>query len=385
MLWGFVLLYDVAEERAGWRAAVAGGALFGAAATMRTEALVYLAATGAVVCLAALVRRRSVAATVVRGVLILVGAVIPILVNQVLEYVTLGGSMRAGRAARTADAVGTSLSTRVREALMTTVGLNRFELDLDLLMGALVVALMVYATWRLSRDDEEAPTFGLAVMAVAAALLVLRFADGLGFVSGLLTASPLAAIGLFLGWRRGLRLPLVVGAAALPLVWAFQYAGGAGPQWGGRYELMSGALFAILAAVALEGRRVALVAVVTMSALVTVFGIAWLSQRSNTVAEGMEAILARHDQAVISIEAHALREGGAFYDERSHWLTATTQSEIREAASIVQHAGDTEFALVASDGRKTPARIGEFTKRGTQRVVFLRPDVHLEVVTYRVP
>ena len=51
MLWGVVLLLDVLERRAGWRGALGAGALFGAAATMRTEALVYLAVAAGLACL----------------------------------------------------------------------------------------------------------------------------------------------------------------------------------------------------------------------------------------------------------------------------------------------------------------------------------------------
>jgi hypothetical protein len=178
---------------------------------------------------------------------------------------------------------------------------------------------------------------------------------------------------------------LLVAALALPLVWAFQYSGGAGPQWGGRYELMSGALFAIVGIVVLERRREAFIAVIAVSAVVTGFGLAWLSQRSNTVAEGMQALVDRHDQAVISYEAHALREGGAFYSPDLHWLTATSSDELERAVTVVDRAGDREFALVANDGRKTPHTVGGFTKQGTQRIVFLRPDIHLQVDTYRAP
>src|SRR5438132_11672 len=47
MAWAVVLLVDVVEGRAGWRAVLGAGLLFGSAATMRTEALVYaLVATG---------------------------------------------------------------------------------------------------------------------------------------------------------------------------------------------------------------------------------------------------------------------------------------------------------------------------------------------------
>ena len=314
----------------------------------------------------------------------LVGLAVPILANQLLEYATVGGSIRAGRATSTARAAGSSLSTRVREAFMTTLGLNRFELNLDLVLGALIVALVVYATWRLTKDDDGARLVGGGLMVVAALLVVLRFTGGLGFVSGMLTASPLAAVGLVLGWgRRRVRVPVIVACVSLPLVWAFQYSGGAGPQWGGRYTLLSGALLAIAAVVVLEGRRAALVAVLLMAALVTGFGLAWLSQRSRGVASGFEAIVARHDQAVISVEAHALREGGAFYDSSLRWLTATDESELADAATILRDRHIDEFALVASEGRRTPRHIGNFTKRGTQQVKFLRPDVRLDVVTYR--
>ena len=299
---------------------------------MRTEALLYFAVAGLVTCVVRLSRRRRLSDPVGRGIAMLGGLAVPLVLEQLLEEVTLGGSLRAGRAGSTADAVGSGLGTRIREAFMTTLGLNRFPLTMDIVVGALIVALVVFGVWRLARDDGKEPLLGVALVAVACMFMVLRFTDGLGFVSGLLTASPLAAVGLVLGWRRRTSLPVLVGALALPLVWAFQYSGGAGPQWGGRYELLSGALFAVVGIVVLEGKRVALVAAVTAAALVTAFGLAWLSQRSNTVAEGMEAIVARHDQAVVSLEAHALREGGAFYDPTRRWLTGTTSTKLRRGS-----------------------------------------------------
>ena len=237
MLSGFVAFYDVAERRAGWRRALVGGLLFGAAATMRTEALIYFAVAGLGACVVTLARRRSLLDAFTRGVAMLGGLAVPLVLNQVLEYATVGGSMRAGRATSTANAAGTGLSTRVREAFTTTLGLNRFELNLDIVLGGIIVALIVYGAWRLTREDAPDPLLGVAVIGVAALFLVLRFTEGLGFLSGLLTASPIAAVGVLLGWRRATRFPLLVGALALPLVWAFQYSGGAGPQWGGRYEI----------------------------------------------------------------------------------------------------------------------------------------------------
>ena len=60
----------------------------------------------------------------------------------------------------------------------------------------------------------------------------------------------------------------------------------------------------------------------------------WLSVRSNTVADGMATIVGRHDELVISRQTHLLREGGAFYDADEHWLTATTDPQLRQAVRI---------------------------------------------------
>jgi hypothetical protein len=171
--------------------------------------------------------------------------------------------------------------------------------------------------------------------------------------------------------------------AALPLVWFFQYSGGAGPQWGARYTLLSGALLLVAATVVLDGRRAAFVGALAVAVLITAFGIAWLSVRSTWVASGMQKIVDRQDQAVISGSQHLLREGGAFYDADAHWLTAAPGAQLDRAAGIVHDAGDTEFAYVVGHGTEVPAHIGAFERGRTQQVQFLRSDVTLDVVTYR--
>jgi hypothetical protein len=199
----------------------------------------------------------------------------------------------------------------------------------------------------------------------------------------MLTASPFAALGIVFGWRRDVRVIMTMAVVALPLVWFFQYSGGAGPQWGGRYSLLSGALLLIAATVVLDSHRTALVAACVVAALVTGFGLAWLSVRSHWDARGIEQIVDRHDQAVIAGEAHVLREGGAFYDPSRHWLTATSDEELRDAARIVADAGDTEFAYVVSAGAGIPHSIGGFERDGVERVAFLRSDIYLDVATFR--
>ena len=244
MLWGVVWLLRLLDDEHGLRAALVAGALFGGAATMRTEALVYLVVCGATAALVYLWRSRAVAATVLRGGALLVGAALPLAANEVLERVALGGTIRASRAAGTAADVGASATVRVQEAFTTLVGMNRFTRTADYVFGALIVVCIVLAVRAFRRSDEDLPIAGSAAIAGAVFLYLVGFSGGLGFVPGMLTASPFAAIGVALGWRKGVRIITVMAVAALPLVWAFQYSGGAGPQWGGRYTLLSGALLA---------------------------------------------------------------------------------------------------------------------------------------------
>ncbi len=228
----------------------------------------------------------------------------------------LGGTIRASRAAGTAAEVGVSASVRVQEALTTFVGVNRFEHTADYVLGALIVGCLALAVWSFRRAEDQIPLLASAALAGALFLMLVGLSGGLGFVPGMLVASPFAAMGFVFGWRKDVRIITVMAVAALPLVWLFQYSGGAGPQWGGRYTLLSGALLLVAATVVLEGHRAALVATVMLAALVTGFGLTWLSVRSQWAAHGIEQIVDRHDQAVISGEAHVLREGGAFYNPR---------------------------------------------------------------------
>jgi hypothetical protein len=346
---------------------------------------VYLAVCGGVACLVHLWRSRRITGTLLRGAALAAGAAVPLVANDVVERLVLGGTLRASRAAGTAAGVGVSATVRVQEAFTTLVGMNRFTRTADYVFGGLIVLCLVLAVRAFRRSDEHIPFSGSLAIAGAVFLYLVGFSAGLGFVPGMLTASPFAAIGFVLGWRRDVRIITVMAVAALPLVWAFQYSGGAGPQWGGRYTLLSGALLLVAATVVLEGHRAALVAACLVAALVTGFGVAWLSVRSHWAASAIERIVDRHDQAVISGEAHVLREGGAFYDPTLHWLTAIDGRELRRAASIVHQAGDSEFAYVVSDGVRAPATIGGYRRQGVERVQFLRSDIHLQVVTYRLP
>ena len=253
------------------------------------------------------------------------------------------------------------------------------------IVGAVVVTLVALGAWGMASRNRRHAALGAAAFAAGCVVYLVRFAQGWGFVPGMLVASPFAAVGLFLAWRRpALRLPAAIACAALPIAWYAQYQGGADPQWGGRYILLSGALLTIAGVVALRNAPGAFVAVTVLAAVTTAMGLGWLSVRSHTTADGMAAIVARDDQVVISRQTHMLREGGAFYTADRHWLTATTPAQLRDAVRIAQESGATELALVGGEDQAPPASLGSFTRGATERVSFVRPDVHLQVTTYRL-
>lgn len=388
MLWGVVLLLDVLDRRAGWRGALGAGALFGAAATMRTEALVYLVVAAGLVCLVMLVRDRRLGRPIGIGLLTLVGAAVPLVANRLLEQWTIGTDVRGTRAVGTASAAGTSASGRVREALTTAVGTGFSGLTSsgEIVVGVVAVVCVGGGAWCLTSTERRRTVLGVALFVFGAVVYLVRFGQGWGFVPGMLVASPLAAVGLCLAWaRRELRLPAAIACAALPIAWYAQYQGGADPQWGGRYILTSGTLLAIAGCVALRGRGRALVAVVALAAVTTLAGIAWLSVRSNTVADGMATIVARDDQMLISRQTHMLREAGAFYDADRKWLTATTGDELADAVAIARESGVREFALIGGADQPAPALIGDYQRGARELVPFIRPDAKVSVTTYRLP
>jgi hypothetical protein len=384
MLWAVVWFVDVARGRAGWRGALVGGVLFGAAGVLRTEALVYFAVTVLAVLTVLVVRERAWVRAIAVGSAAVAGLVGVLLANVALEILTIGASVRTGRAAGAAGAAGdATLWDRIDQATTTATGLNGFSTAIDWVVGAAIVLLLGAGAWALARPDGPRLLGGAAVVG-ACSLYAVRFSNGLEYVPGFLTASPLAAVGILLVWkRRELWLPAAVAVLALPLLWVTAYSDTMRPQWGGRYALTSGAILAVGAVVVLAGRRVALAAVLAVSLLVTGYGVVFLSVRSHSIADGMAAIVDRHDAAVISLEAHLLREGGAFYTPDRHWLTATDQKQLQKAVRIVRGAGDREFALLVPDELQVPAELGGFTRTATDRIA-VRPDQPLRVVTYRL-
>jgi hypothetical protein len=382
MIWGVVLLLDVADRRRGWRSALAGGALFGVAATMRTEALVYAVVTVTVLAWSA--RRHPRRDLLAAGVATVAGLAVPLLANQALEQLVLGAALRASRASGAASDGGVGFVARVEDALRTTVGLNDYRGAEDWLFGALIVLAFGVAVLRLLDDDARRRRLGWWALGVAGFLYVLRLKDGLGFLPGLLVASPLALVGVVAATRRpSFRTPVTIAVVALPLVWGFQYAGGANPQWGGRYVLCSGLLLAVVAAVALESAPWrTTVAVVAVAGAVTGSGLAWLAVRSHALARAVTAAAAEPGPVITTDLPHFWREGGGFYTPAVRWLTAETAAQLPAAVGVLGRLDAPTFTLVSATPREAPARLGPYT-RVSRRALPVVSGIDVSVSRYR--
>ncbi len=369
MAWGVVAAVDAAAGRSRWLG-LASGLAFGAAFSMRTEAAVYGFVAVGLACLL-LWRRRGLVAALVVGVLGAVGFVAMFLANSALEVALLGGSLRAGRSSGAASGGGSELAIRAKEAVATTAGLFPSTEPGMLALGLLAVALLALAVWRASGTGDRAIAriaFGGAV-----ALFLLRAVDGLGFVPGLVATAPFAVVGALLVWRAGVeragRDAVVMALVALPLVWIFQYSGGAVPQWGGRYVLTS-MLVLTAVGVGVSGLidKWLQVGLVALSAAVAVFGLAWMSHRTHEIGRAATTVAAI-DVPVVSAQDFWLRELGAVYDADTPWLSVAGQSRVPDAAAIVAQSGSPAFDLlwIPSEPDQAPPEVPGWYSGGEDR------------------
>jgi hypothetical protein len=379
MAWGVVAMVDVAASRSRWLALLAGLA-FGAAFSMRTEAVAYGFVVVGIGCLL-LWRRRGFLVAALAGALAAVGFGAMVLANYGLEVALLGASLRAERASDTAAVGGSDIVLRLREAFTTAIGLFPSLDTGPLLIGVLAVALLGWAVWRCSRPGDRGPARIAAVGVVV--LFAVRAVDGLGFVPGLAVTAPFAVAGVVLALDRRVttagRDAVLMALASLPVVWVFQYSGGAVPQWGGRYVLTSGL---VLAAVGVGASRLIdrwmQFLLVGLSAAVAVFGLVWMSYRTHEIGRAA-ATVGAIDVPVVSIQDFWLRELGSRYDQGSRWLSLTGAGQIPDGMAILDQAGEDTFVLLwIPDGSDaTPPEIPGWTAGEDRTETWLDVDFHL--------
>jgi hypothetical protein len=386
LLWAGVALVDAVGRRS-WKLAFVAGVLFGAAFSLRTEALVYAAVAGAFA--AWIAWRRAGPACVARlGAAMAGGALLSVGLDALLDQATVGRLIRLSRAGGAAAGAGGSGGTvpgsRISDAIATTVNLRASLDGAAYLQGAVLLLCLVMVVARFRRGSAE-PDRRLLVGygAVIALLYLTRFHEGPGFVPGLFAATPIAAVALVCGWQTPLRRTLTIAAlSALPLVWIFQFVGGAAPQWAGRYELPTTIVLLIVGAVGLEALpRWLARSFIGLSVGVTLFGVVWLGQRSHDVGEASRAVNRLPQPVLVSSDAHLFREMGGSYDPSARRLTAVTRADQDRAATVVHEAGFHEFGFIDLDS--DPVRQFSGYRAGDVQFIQLFDHVRLRVTTYR--
>ena len=355
MGWGAIVLVDAAQRGATWKRGLLAGALFGAAASMRTEALAYAFVGTAVVCVLLVVRERGVRSALVVGASAAAGLAALVAANAALETAVLGSTIRAARATGAAQSASGALGTRLDEAVTMSGGLLGSTAHSGYVVIVGLIAMLAFVAYRAARPRSDQRPAQL-VAAVVVVLYVARLAEGTGFIPGLVATTPFAAAGLALAWKEGsARVAALVALLSLPVVWLTDFTGGVLPQWGGRYILTSGLLLGAVGVARMEGAAKwgrALFAGLAVG--VTVFGLVWMSQRTHEVADAGAWIAARPEPVVVSDVQFWLRESGS-YEPTHRWLTTDKAGDLDRAAGIVTDAGFDRFGLITLDAPGKPS------------------------------
>jgi hypothetical protein len=379
--WAMVALLEVHAERASVRNSLLAGLAFGAAFTMRTEAAVYAFVALAVICLLVLQRTRSIIEPLRIGLAAMAGAAIPFLLNVLLERALLGQGLRASRTASAAAGGGTTLGTRLREGLTTTFSLSGSDSS-AILLGALIIVMLGYLAAKAIRGEQVADGGVLVVLgALSAGLYVFSFAShGFGFIPGFAMVTPFAAVAAARAWPHPqARVIVAISLLALPVVWLFQFSGGAVPQWGGRYVLTSALLLgAVGVALADRVHRAVVGLLVAIAVFATFVGVGWLIQRSDAIDGVRRDLASRPEPALISDIGFWLRElGPEALDHK--WLSVANADEVDDAAKIVSDAGIDEVAVLSLDVG-SPRQIDGWSQVRADHYRWLGVD--FRVVTY---
>ena len=379
--WGAVVLVDVRRGARSWGWAAVAGLAFGAAATMRTEALVYAAVLGATFGFAMSRERRSLIHALRIGGATLAGLQVPLLANALLERVVLGTDMRSGRAAGVASASGAQPLVRLRDGAVGLFAVVANDSALSIGIGVVFSITVAVAVW--FWNDGQRRDRSRQLMVVACVITVVMCTTGLGFVPGLLPTAPLAVAGVLAlrNARREAWEMALAAVAAILLVWITQYTTNVVPQWSGRYVLASGVLLIVLGlrhTVPLGARRT----LIGLSVAVTMFGLVWTGQRTRDVADFFEAIDEQQNDVVISRDTNLLREAGAAVIGRQ-WLNAESTEDIATTFAIARHAHASTVLLIQRDDQTDITAPSCFVDEGRERRRFL-PNAEFTLITFRV-
>lgn len=245
---------------------------------------------------------------------------------------------------------GADLGDRFHDGILTTVSQYSNLDPTYFVFGVMTLGGTALAAWGWERDDLRRVNLGLTLVVVS--LVVRLMVAGLTFVPGAFAALPLTAAAPILARKLGKRL--IVGAAvSTVMIIMLQWTGSLNAQWGGRYLLVPAAVVAVVSCTELERRDLrhpAAVLAIASTALVAGLGLVWHVERTNTVTESREQILAlTTGDVVVSNNAHFGREVAIdLLDER--WLAGVTPELVAEAFGVASRAAPDESVWLLHPG-----------------------------------
>ncbi len=381
MAWGIVALFDAVDRGPVWWRGALAGLAFGAAFSMRTESAVYgLVCTG-LVCLVLLIGRRNLVGALVTGATAMVGMVTMVAANAALETAVLGTTFRSGRAGVRPPPAGRSSPSGSRRRWSPPCRRSPRSTCSPTCWRSGSTAALAYLVWASANRRDRNLVVGAAGLVVF--IYLFRLSSGLGFVPGLVATTPVAVAGVVLGWRNARsRLVVALAVAPLPLVFLFQFPGGAAPQWAGRYILTSGVVLAAVGMARLDRvERWVRTLLIGLSVAVAVFGVAWLSTRSHQVAEAADRLESRPEAVLISPNGFVPREFGGSYG-RKNWLSTGNAADLEFAVDVVGRSGADSFALVDLNTTADPPSFAGWTAVSSEIVPFLE-GADFKVTSYQ--
>lgn len=342
--------------RQGAWSALAGGALWGIAVSLRIETGVVAMAIGAVLIATPQLRRRFLEGWT-RTLVFLATGVGVLTADRVLERVVLSSNVRDARAVGGVAAGGggggqvgqaaSELGQRTSDILLTNIGIvARSDLYTYLLGTIYCLSLLGLAL------DHVGVRIGRALLGLCSIVTVLVV--GLvvvdpGFVPGMLVAAPLSILGAIVAVQRGAQPMVHVAIAraallALPVIWTFQWTGSLDAQWGGRYQLTSAGLLTVVGVSVLNRHRPSWSGRVLLGAAVAIgaMGLGWHVERTLAIAEVFEEMSELECNGVlISADEFLLREAGGTTEIQSQKidgcrLLSTTIPQVPQALSIAE-------------------------------------------------
>lgn len=348
MGFGAALTMDAVDNRSPARSALAAGVLFGVAATMRQEALVYGFVAGLVL-IVAIVRRRSFKDSVVASVAMLAGTLTTLAAYTALEYQVLGGAarlQRSGATAGTSAAADFDQAARLNDIFTTTTNVFPSSHPLSHALGILAVGLAGFVIYQRLRGRAAVQVERLVLSFVALSIFVhAYFNDPL---AALFISMPLALLGVVAGVENKSWLAVALGCAPLPLVLMTQFTGYHEFFWGARYLMTSGLLLACVGiALTRERHRRLLAVVVAASLAATAFAIPWTVNHFAEYEQDRTSIveLTAVDDVVVWSNSVFARDFGSTSIGR-RWLSADTPEDREALAEVLLAENIDSFVLV---------------------------------------